>query len=360
LWHTSITRDPFYQWCMVWDMPFLHLKKMAGHFIFIAALATIFALAFRPGTESRFKWVKPSWVVWPLLILPILVLAAVWNWIDCGRSLLLLALSSCALLVLTIRKTGAGPAVIFPLLWNIFGLALLAKLGLFPRVWHYGFALAMPAFAGMVYLFVWLLPLRLEQKYRVNFHLFRLTACLALGIGFGRLFLISEAHYLRKDLAVGGGGDKILAYGPATDPFHGTVETALAWVEKNVPPDATLAVLPEGAIINYLSRRVNPTRQLAWVPPVMAVFGEANMNATFEKDSPDYVVLIARSATEFGMGFFGYDPRYGAGLKQWIDNHYDRVYPAPDPADQSSPEKPFFASLQILKRRPPDLPAGNN
>ena len=36
-------------------------------------------------------------------------------------------------------------------------------------------------------------------------------------------------------------------------------------------------------MINYLSRRVNPTRQLAWVPPVMAVFGQANMTATFEK-----------------------------------------------------------------------------
>jgi len=50
-----------------------------------------------------------------------------------------------------------------------------------------------------------------------------------------------------------------MAYGLAVDPFHGTVETALVLVEKNVPPDATLAVLPEGAMINYLSRRVNPT-----------------------------------------------------------------------------------------------------
>jgi len=83
------------------------------------------------------------------------------------------------------------------------------------------------------------------------------------------------------------------------------------------------------------------------------VFGQANMTATFEKDSPDYVVIIARSATEFGVGSFGYDPRNGAGLKQWINGHYDRVYPAPYPTEGSpAGNQPFF-NLQILKRRPP-------
>ena len=110
-----------------------------------------------------------------------------------------------------------------------------------------------------------------------------------------------------------------MAYDPTVDPFHGTVETALSWIEKNVPPDATLAVLPEGAMINYLSRRVNPTPHLVWVPPLMAVFGQTNMTAAFEKNSPDYVLIIARSASEFGVGFFGYDPRYGMELMQWID-----------------------------------------
>ena len=106
---------------------------------------------------------KPSWLVWPLLAAPLLVLAVVWSWDECGRSLLLLGLSACLLLGFNCRKTAAEQAAIFPLLWNVFGLALLAKLGFFPRIWHYGFALAMPAFAGAVYLFVWLLPMLLNK-----------------------------------------------------------------------------------------------------------------------------------------------------------------------------------------------------
>ena len=360
LWHTTISRDPFYQWCLGLDLPFFNIEKMAAHFIFIVMIITIYALAFRYVMESRFKWMRPSWMVWPLLMAPLLILAVVWNWVDCGRSLPLLGLSACVLLGLSRRKIAAEPAAIFPLFWNVFGLALLAKLGLFARIWQYGFALAMPAFAGAVFFFVWLLPIRLEQKYHVCSRRFRMTACLVLLIGFVRLFLLSELYYRQKNLPVGSGGDKIMAYQPAADLFHGTVEKALDWLDKNAPPDATLAVLPEGAMINYLSRRVNPTTSLVWVPPLMAVFGETNMTGAFEKNRPDYVVVIVRNASEFGVRAFGYDPHYGMELMRWVNEHYDRVYPAPDPAGKSSPQEQPFFELQILKQRPSVLPSGNN
>ena len=112
-------------------------------------------------------------------------------------------------------------------------------------------------------------------------------------------------------------------------------------------------------MINYLSRRVNPTSCLVWVPPVMAVFGQTNMVAAFETNRPDYVLVIARSASEFGMGFFGYDPRYGMELMHWVDGHYDRVYPLPDSGGKSVPREQSFLRLEILKRRAPFLPAGN-
>jgi hypothetical protein len=351
LWHTSITRDIFYQWCLGLDTPFLYLQKMGAHFIFIVVVTAIYALAFRRGTESRLKWIKPSWMVWPLLVSPLLVLAIVVKWDDCGRSLPLLGLSACGLLAMNCRNAATKPAAIFPLLWNVFGLALLAKLGFFTRISHYGFALAMPAFAGAVYLFVWLLPMLLEQRCQVRFHIFRATAGLVLMIGFVHLFLRSEFYYLQKNVPVGRGGDEIMAYDPMVDPFHGRVEVALSWIQTNMPPGATLAVLPEGAMINYLSRHVNPTPCLVWVPPVMAVFGQTTMAAAFEENSPDYVLIIARNTSEFGVGYFGYYRGYGTELKQWIDDHYDRVYPVDPTGISPSGNRPFFG-LQILKRRP--------
>ncbi len=360
LWHTPITQDPFYQWCLGLDLPFFNTEKMVVQFIYVTVITAVYALTLRYGMDSRFNRLKPFWLVWLVLIAPLLISAGVWNWVDCGRSLPLLVLSACLLLVFCGRKIMTGPATIFPLLWCVFGLALLAKLGLFPRIWQYGFALAMPAFVGAVYLFLWLLPKWLEQKYHAGFLWFRATAGLVLMIGFVRLFVLSESYYLRKNLPVGSGGDKIMAYNLNVDPFHGTVEKALSWMETNTPANATLAVLPEGAMINYLSRRINPTANLVWVPPLMAVYGQTNMTAAFEKNRPDYIVVIARSASEFGVKFFGYDPRYGMELMRWADSHYDRVYPAPAPAEKSAPsEQPFF-ELQILKRRAPIPPAVNN
>jgi hypothetical protein len=352
LWHTSITQAPFYQWCLGLDTPFLYLKKMGAHFIFIVVATVIYALVFRRMTESRFKWLKPPWLVLPLLVSPLLVLAIVFQWGDCGRSLPLLALSACGLLAMNCRNAATRPAAIFPLLWNVFGLVLLAKLGFSTRISHYGFALAMPAFTGAVYLFIWLLPRLLEQKYQVRFHWFRATAGLVLMTGFVHLFLRSESFYLQKNVPVGRGGDKIMAYGPAMDPFHGRVETALSWIQTNVPPEATLAVLPEGAMINYLSRHVNPTPYPVWLPPELEVFGQTNMAAAFEENSPDYIVIIARNTAEFGVGYFGYYRGYGTGLMQWIDGHYDRVYPAESTGKPPFGNRPFFG-VQIMKRRPP-------
>ena len=358
LWHTSITRDPFYQWCMGLDTPFLHLGRMAEWFAGIVALTAFYVLTFRIGMKLELKRFKLAGM-FGLLVLVSLALALVVNWDECGRPLLLLSLCTGALLAANYRNPACGPAT-FPLLWSVFGLALLAKLGFFTRISHYGFALAMPAFVGAVYLLVWQLPVLLQQRYQTRFDWFRVLICLVLVTGFVRLFLQSESYYRQKTVAVGTGGDRIMAYDSVRDPFHGNVETALSWIETNVPPEATLAVLPEGVMINYLSRRVNPTPCLVWVPPVMAVFGQAAMTSAFEERCPDYTVIMARNTTEFGVGFFGYSRDYGTGLMQWIDGHYDRVYPLPGPAGPPAGDQPFFAELQILKRRPPVSPEGKN
>jgi hypothetical protein len=55
-----------------------------------------------------------------------------------------------------LQESCARPGGDLSVLWNVFGLVLLAKPGFFTRIWHYGFVLAMPAFAGAVYLFEWL------------------------------------------------------------------------------------------------------------------------------------------------------------------------------------------------------------
>lgn len=329
LLQAPVVKNPFYEWSMGLDHPISHLREMGIHFLFLALAISFYAVVFRQMERLKTKWLQSKWIFPPMvqLVLPLVIifslpfLAGLYDWRNCGMPLPLLSICACVLLCWNYKKLSVENKTVFPLLWSVFGLVLLLKLGLFPRIWHYGFVLAMPAFTGAVYLLVWLLPKLMEEKFAVPPRFFRATICLALLAGFASLSGQSQAMYAGKKLAVGQGGDKMITFGPGVDAGEET-KTALAWIGKNVPRDATLAALPEGAMFNYLSRRANPTPCLFWDPNALSVFGRSNMTAAFEKNPPDYVVLVERDASQFGTGYFGHDPRNGLEVMQWIGKNY--------------------------------------
>jgi hypothetical protein len=322
LFQTAVAKNPYYQWCLGLDLPLPHLHAMGIQFFFIALAVTFYATAFY--FAQKLKSASAKYLVVLLLVAPLLFYAARFNWFDCGASLPLLAVTTCALLRANFRKLSATENLAFPLLWSVFGFVLLLKLGLFPRIWHYGFALAMPAFISAIYLLLWLLPRLLENKFQTPARFFRITVGLVLLIGFANLFLQSKKFYDAKNLAVGSAGERILASGPGGNSVEARhINAALAWIETNVPPDATIAALPQGLLLNFLSRRVNPTPDLDWNPTMFTVFSQEKMTAAFEKNPPDYVLLVNWNAYEFGInGEFGHFPGYGVDVLRWIENHY--------------------------------------
>jgi hypothetical protein len=357
LFQTAIAKNPYYQWCMGFDEPFAHLRDMAGQFIFAVIAIAFYSIIFRFVRDLKSR--RAAFFVFLPLVAPILFLASRFDWGDCGASLPLLGITACVLLRENYKKLPVAGAAAFPLLWSVFGLVLLLKLGLFPRIWHYGFALAMPAFASAVYLLLWLLPRLLENRFQVPARFFRATVWLVLLIGFGSLFLQSKKYYDSKNFAVGRAGDKIMAFGPDGNSVEArTVAAALAWIETNVPPGATIAALPQGVLLNYLSRRINPTPDLDWNPTMFDVFGQEKMTAAFEKNPPDYVLLVEWKSYDFGTGYFGSEPGYGVELMQWIWKNYTRAE-----LFGSEPLKSGLFGIKILKRisaTPPQNTIENN
>jgi hypothetical protein len=345
LFQTAVAKNPYYLWCLGFDEPFAHLRVMGVHFLFITGAAVFYAVSFR--LVQKLKSRPAKWSLCLLLIAPLLFLAGGFNWTDCGASLPLLGFVTCVLLRENYKML--SDKAVFPLLWSVFGLVLLLKLGLFPRIWHYGFALAMPAFVSAVYLLLWLLPRLLENKFQVPPQLFRATVWLVLLIGFGCLFRQSEKFNASKNLAVGQSGDRIMASGPTGNAVEArTTIAALAWIETNVPPDATLAALPQGVIVNYLSRRINPTPCLDWNPTMFTVFSQEKMTAAFEKNPPDYLMLMEWKSYEFGIGYFGKQSGYGVELRQWMEMNY-----TPVALFGSEPLKNGLFGMKMLKRIPP-------
>jgi hypothetical protein len=84
----------------------------------------------------------------------------------------------------------------------------------------------------------------------------------------------------------------------------------------------TLAVFPEGEILNYLTGRPNPSRYKLYIPGYLTGENEAGLLADLERDPPDAVVILPRQTSEYGPGAFGLS--YGTDIRRWIDENYDR------------------------------------
>jgi len=117
---------------------------------------------------------------------------------------------------------------------------------------------------------------------------------------------------------VGVGSDRFLAGFRAP-----AVNAALAEIDKRLGSDDTLVVFPEGVMLNYLARRVNPTGHINFMPPELIIFGESRILDALRANPPNYIALTHKDTREYGLDFFGRG--YGRALLGWVQLHYRSV-----------------------------------
>lgn len=206
------------------------------------------------------------------------------------------------------------------LLFAVFALALLAKMILFPRIYHYGFVLAMPAGVLLVVALCVVAPRRLDAGGGGG------RALVAAAIAFFCCAALncvqaSRSRYALKTVEIGRGSDRIVAYDPRLDPRSAIVINALDWIERNVPRDERLVVIPQGSMLNFLSRR-RGARHVSVMPPEQSAFGEARIVSDLSAAAPAFVLLVRSDVREYGVAPFGRDPRFGASQMAWIERNY--------------------------------------
>jgi hypothetical protein len=416
LLHSTGLHVPIYQRNMGLDAPWSHVGRALIEF---GALAVIVGLcawrltrpALKPlerviffalagGASINYGWQKSGHAL-PLLLI---VAAILWwrEWQKVTRDEWQVTQKASASNPV-IRHPSPGTCqrgrLIFPALWLAFSFFMLAKLGFNPWISHYGVFLAMPAFLSAIYLLLHLLPRFLEgvriipNPQRVNnadmlrvettrapagdtqsCHLspFRVAILIFLLAGLARLAIQSGLFYKDKDFTLGSGGDRMMTYDPKIDPTGAAMGSAVAWIKTHTAPTNTLAVLPEGVMLNYLTRRDNPTPYVVFAFEVWA-FGEQNMLAAYEKNPPDYIVLVQRDSSEYGVPYFGLQKSYGFDVMQWVRRNYspcgvvDFAYPTavrivtpqggPVELIGSEPLQNGVFGIKILKHLPPEMPA---
>ena len=214
-------------------------------------------------------------------------------------------------------------------IWGGWATGLLLKMWLVARVEHYGFVLAMPATLLLVAVAVGVGPRALAARSPGSGRVARALAVGVVSAGTLAAVALSFHQYGPKDFAVGSGGDRLLF----TREIGAELVSVLERIDATTPPGSSVLVLPEGASLNYWSRRPLPSRHYLFIPTELEAYGgEQHVLRELERDPPAAVVLAARDYHEFGGGAFGSEPRTGEALLRWVRSRYC--------ADTSAPRTP--------------------
>lgn len=282
----------------------------------LALLGPGFALAFAMRK-------RPVGALWPIAAFAATAVALFLlhrrgiAWLEIVRPLPLFALLAFAAALFAWRKRRQDPAAILRAAFAVYALALLAKMILHAQIAMYGFALAMPAAMLVVVALLAWIPDAIERA-RGSGAIFRAASLGALAIAVLAHLSIQRGWLERKTVRVGEGKDAFLA-----DRRGDYVNATLAGLSKGLAPGESVAVLPEGVMINYLARRRTPTRHINTMPPEVLMFGEDAILADLRASPPGAVVLVHKPTVEYGLPWFGID--YGVRLMAWVRAAYEPV-----------------------------------
>lgn len=203
---------------------------------------------------------------------------------------------------------------VLPIVLIVWSFAMLAKIPLNAHLYHYGFALAMPVTISGIAILVGWLPKQIDRAGGSG-RLLRGVAGAALVVTLFAHVRIQAMHWADKTIEVGIGADRFYSDDRAIP-----VNQALSELARIRVPGSTLAVVPEGLLINYLARMPNPTGQLNFTPPALIMYGDEEMLRVFQANPPEFLILTGVVTIEYGARFFGED--YARELGQWMQQNY--------------------------------------
>jgi len=205
----------------------------------------------------------------------------------------------------------------------VFALAQLGRMPLRARITDYGFTAALPAFLVAIDLLAGQLPAWLDRRGRTG-AVVRGTAVGASAALLAIYLAIMAVHIGEQTVQVGAGHDRFLA-----DARGNEINAALKTLQQ-FPPKQTLAVFPQGRMLNFLSRREDTIQLGEFMPPEVLWLGETGALDALRRNPPDIVILTRKDIRDGSFFFPIGDYHYGRPTLNWIESHYRRLGPPTD------------------------------
>lgn len=255
-----------------------------------------------------------------LAAVPLVALA---GWYNAPSGFPILAVLGLILCVLELgRADGERRRVLLPLtIWGGFSILLLGKILFAVHLGHYGFALAMPATVFLLVVGLEVLPARSERNFGAAPVTRRLASALILAV-VGYPVAMSLQRYASRDYPVAPPPNEMLYVDTAASEDGQLLNHLLGLIEREIPRGASMAVLPEGAGLNYLTHRVSSTSHISLMPPELGAAGEDRVLDDLRRDPPSYLVVWPRSLSGYGYGAFAEDSSYAGDVLAWIARAY--------------------------------------
>lgn len=109
--------------------------------------------------------------------------------------------------------------------------------------------------------------------------------------------------------------------------------------------EARFITIPDGIILNYLSRKNSTLPFTNYSPADYFLSGESRITDSIRRTPPDYVVWIYVDITYYRRGQFGSPDAYGYELVEYIGSNYTPIY-----LDGADPRLNQSSGLMVLRR----------
>ena len=343
---SELTELSYYKVGMGTDQPGANLGLMLESLAFLAlviAPGLLLDLLFSLGKRKPLAWVLAgllaggAFVVWRASDIPVDKLARPLPFVLGLVALQLVSRLYCS------KDAEQQRTLAARLGFTLFALALLAKMILNVRFVHYGFALCVPAMGVLFLMTTAWLPSWVRARGGSGL----LVAASAIGvfaaIGFDR-WQGTERMLLRKKNEVSAGSDLMLM-----DSRGLYIEPILRQIEQRFGPDDELLALPEGIMVNYLSRRRIAVPYTNFMPPELLLYGEEKILSDLKANPPAGVILVHKVTAEYGFPLFGTD--YGNLIMDWVEANYEQTWIGRGWKQPLLPETEFGMAIMQRKQR---------
>ena len=337
------------QWILGFDRPAFNLIELFQYF-FILITVMGFMIVIDSLLSGPLRHVKRlSLLVLVSLAGLLYVVSEQIPWLFLGRPLPLLSILTTGYyayrLSQSMKENRLSSNDLFLMVFSLFCTILLLKMILNTHVFHYGFALALPATLLTIHTIVFLIPGNFSVLKKSDGFYKTATVTLILFFAYAHVRIEHQAYQF-KTLPISQGRDLLLDYDPALESRGVVVNQTLDYLDRKIPPGIEIATVPYGSTINYLSRHPHSLATLNFNPYSAALSGEQSYTESLKKASSPYILLVHVDAGILASGkrFFGKD--FGQSAFAWIMQNYT--------LEQQFGQVPFSEKgfgIQILKRK---------